>query len=156
MADTITWVEYDFAAVAQGSRWTRFVRLWQDAAKTLPVDFTGASVKMHIREGVADSGAAVKAELSSAASSDDPQRIFFPPADSNGLPVEGGAEDRTSGFLMLDLEAAASTAILPTKLPKRGSLAEAMFYYDLEITDSLGVPRRRMRGQWPLSLEVTR
>lgn len=156
MADTQQWVAYDFLA-DQGSRWRRFVRFWQDAAKTIPFDFTGCTVVMHIREGVADSGAPIKEALSSAASSDDPQRIFFPPADSSGLPIPEGVEDRESGFLMLQLSDEETRAIVPTKLPKRGAFpAIGQFYYDIEVTDSLGVTQRRMAGKWTLSLEVTR
>jgi hypothetical protein len=153
VADQQQWTEREFIC-DQGSEWRRYIRFWQDEAKTIPVDFTGYAIDMHIREGVADSGSGVQAHLSSRAGSDETQRIFFIGVNSAGEPVPE-VEDETSGMVMLLLSADDTRQIVPTKVAKRG-LVEATFVYDMEWTPPGADPQRKMAGDFVLSLEVTR
>lgn len=149
--------EHDFSA-RQGVPWIGILQLFEDEAETVPFDWTGYAIDMHIREGVADSGATVKAHLSNREGSDETPRIFFIGKDSNGLPVIDGPPDPTNGFIMLKLPAAETSEITPTKpRPRPGSYPfTAEFYYDIEYAPAGGEPDCLAFGKWSLALEVTR
>jgi hypothetical protein len=153
MADSVQWTNIPFKC-DQGSRWRRFVRFWEDAVDGTPFNFTDYEWDMHIREGVADSGAAVLAHLSSRSGSDEDQRIFFVGVNSAGEPVPE-VTDRTSGMVMFQLSAADTQAMRPAKIPKKG-LAEVACIYDAELSPAGGDPEKRMQGEFLLNLEVTR
>ena len=153
MADTQTWAEIPFI-MKQGSRWQRFVRFWQDAAQTIPVDLTGYAADMHIREGVADGDDAVLAHLSSRSGSDETPRIFFIGVDSAGDPVPETA-DPTSGMVMLELSADDTRQILPSKVGRKG-FVESGLIYDLEFTPPGDEPDCWAAGDIAFHHEVTR
>lgn len=157
MSDTQQWARVDFKC-DQGSEWRRYLRFWQDAGKTQPMDFTDVAVDMHIREGVADSGAGTVAHLSSRTGSDETPRILFiGVTGSDEDPDPDGTPDPSNGYLMLLLSAEETQAIVPAKLPKpRAWPFETTFYYDMEFTPAGADPTRRMAGEFVLSLEVTR
>lgn len=153
MADTQTWAEIPFI-LKQGSHWRRFVRFWQDEAKTIPVDLTGFAADMHIREGVADADEAVLAHLSSRSGSDETPRIFFVGVNSAGDPVPETA-DATTGMVMLELSADDSRQMLPSKVGRKG-FVESGLIYDLEFTAPGGEPETWAAGEIAFHHEVTR
>ena len=153
MADTQQWVKRDFAC-DQGSSWRRAVKFWQDVGKTAPVNLTGFQVDMHIREGVADSAAALVKQLSTRVGS---SGIRFVAQNLDGTPNLSGTPDPANGWVLLEMSDEETTLLVPSKLPKPKSFpAPALFYYDLELTSGAGETQRRMAGNFSLSLEVTR
>ena len=156
MTETASWATHDFKA-AQGSLFRRFLKFWEDAAKTVPRDNTGCEFDMHVREGVADSGAATLAHLSTRTGSDETQRIFFIGETSDGLPDADGVPDPSNGWIMLLLSAAETRDIAPSKAIKPKQFPfESTFYYDIELTEPGGDPDRILAGEFVLSHEVTR
>lgn len=153
MADTQQWVKRDFAC-DQGSGWLRAIKFWQDAGRTMPVDLTGCLIDMQIREGVADSGALLVKQLSNRSGS---SGVRFIGQTGGGLPDLAASPNPSNGWIVLEMSDAETVALQSSKLPKPKSFpALAQFYYDLEITDSLGQTQRRMAGNFNLNLEVTR
>lgn len=141
----------------QGSPFQAVLQFFQDEAQTLPVDFTGYTFAMQIREGVADSDAPVIFALSSVDSSAAEARILFIGANSDGTPNIDGTPDPTNGMVYLRMTSAETASIQSTKPPKARSYPVVSgFFYDLEGTPPGGEPRRVAYGAFDLSLEVTR
>lgn len=141
----------------QGSPFEIVIQLFQDEAKTQPLDLTGYELNMHIREGVADSSAPLVASLSSVATSAQDARIFVVPIATDGLPDLSGAQDPTSGAVYLKLASAETAEIRTAKPPKQRSYpVELTFYYDLEATPPGGEPFAVAFGTMTGIAEVTR
>lgn len=148
--------EIDFACL-QGSPFQAVLKFFQDEAQTMPVDFTGYTFEMQLREGVADSDAPVVFSLASVASTAAEARIVFVGANTDGSPNIDGTPDPTNGMIYLHLTSAETSTIHATKPPKlRTFPAVSNFFYDLEATPPGGEPRRIAYGAFDLSLEVTR
>lgn len=142
---------------AQGSPFAAVLQFFQDANYATPVNLTGWSFVMQIREGVADSGAPVIASLSSQGSSAGDTGIVFVGTASDGAPDIDGAPDPTNGMIYLKLSSAETSAIRGSKAPKpRAYPAVANFYYDIEATPPSGEAQRIAFGTFDLTLEVTR
>ena len=152
MTDTQQWVQYDFKA-DQGSEWKRFVRFLQSGGS--PVDLTGCEIDMNIRMGVADSGADLVAQLTTRGTGSGAGRITYCGENSAGELDEEAAADPTTGRVRLFISSTDMAALRPGTAKKKWP-QDATLYYDIEITDTLGVVRRWMAGEWVLSREVTR
>jgi len=138
----------------QGSPFQAVLQFFQDEAGTIPVDFTGYTFEMQIREGVADSAAPVIETLSS---DDSAAHISFIGENTAGEPDIDGAPDPTNGMIYLSLTSGETSAMQATKAPKpKAYPATANFFYDIEATPPGGEPRRIAYGTFDLSLEVTR
>lgn len=155
MADPAAPAEVDLT-VYQGQDWTALVELFTDAAQTQFFDLTGYEIDMHVREGVADSEAAVKIALTTRVGATGAGRIVVVGRDSSGTADPDSEAVPTDGCFKLVLDDAVTKAVAPTKKPKRGSAATAEFLYDIELTSAAGVVTRVMRGVLTLDLEVTR
>lgn len=147
----------DNSGCFQGSPWQAVMQFFTDDAGVTPYDFTDHEIDMHIREGVADSGATAVADLTTRSSSAQTPRIFFIGADSAGLPVIEGTPDPTNGFVLFKIPAAETALITPSKTIKKGKYpVVSRFDYDIEVTAAGGEPSRLAMGIWELSHEVTR
>lgn len=154
----------DFSAPAeiplefrQGSPFEVVLQFFQDEAGTIPVDLTGYELNMHIREGVADSGAPLVASLSSVATSDLDARIFVVPIASDGTPDLSGAEDPTSGAVFLRLLSTETADLKTAKPPKQRSYpVEIPLFYDLEAKPPDGQAFALAFGPLTGTAEVTR
>lgn len=152
MADTQQWVQVDFKA-DQGSTWRRFLRFMSGAS---PVDLTGYTIDMQIREGVAASGASAVATLTNRASpAEGAGRISFVGMTGTD-PDPDVTADPTNGWIMLLLTDEEMAAIGPSTAKKKNFPLDATYYYDIELTDTAGETQRRVAGEWALSLEVTK
>lgn len=141
----------------QGSPFEIVIQLFQDEAKTIPLDLTGYELNMHIREGVADSSAPLVAFLSSVASSAQDRRIFVVPIATDGTPDLSGSEDWSTGAVYLRLLSAETSAIRTAKPPKQRTFpVELPFFYDLEATPPGGQPFAVAFGPFTGTAEVTR
>lgn len=144
-------------ACLQGSPFQAVLAFFQDEAATTPVDFTGYRIDMQIREGVADSGAAIVKSISSVASSAADAGVFFIGENSDGTPNIDAPADPTNGMVYLYLTSDETAAIRGSKAPKPKTFpAVSNFYYDIEATPPGGEPRRIAFGTFDLTLEVTR
>jgi len=138
----------------QGTAFQYVLQFFQDDAGLNPVDFTGYTFAMQIREGVADSGAPVVKGLSSEGSA---ANILFIGTVSDGSPDIDGASDPTNGMIYLHLSADETSKLHGSKAPKpRTYPAVSNFFYDIEATPPGGEPQRIIFGTFNLSLEVTR
>lgn len=148
--------EIDFECL-QGSPFQTVLEFFQDDAGTLPIDFTGYRIDMQIREGVADSGAAIVKSISTVGSSDADARIFYIGQNSDGTPNIDAAADPTNGMIYFYLSSEDTGEIKSSKAPKpRAYPAVANFFYDIEATPPGGEPRRIAFGKFDVTLEVTR
>lgn len=137
----------------QGSPFHYALQFFEDVAQTTPVDFTGWTFRMQLREGVADSAAAVKYTLSSENS--DPEIVFI--GENSDGPDLNGDPDPTNGWIYLYLPSAITATLQATKVPKaRQYPVTFSLYYDLEGTPPGGEPQALAYGTFTVACEVTR
>jgi hypothetical protein len=141
--------------IYQGQDWYAIFQLYADTANTIPFDLTGYEVDMHIREGVADSQASILIAASTRTTGDGADRIKFCGVQSSGEIDEDG-NDPASGIVKVTISAAVSSAVSPSKRPRKGGQESVEFVYDVELTASDGTVTRIMRGVITFDLEVTR
>jgi hypothetical protein len=155
MADPTAPAELDLT-LYQGQTYSAIFQLWSDTAQTIPFDATGCEVDIHIREGEADSGATLKIAASSRATGDGASRITWLSYASDNTVDEEGGENKADGVFKLLLAADVTSAVSPTKAPRKGSHETVEMIYDAEITHSDGSVTRVMEGVLNFNLEVTR
>lgn len=145
--------EINVADCRQGSPFHLVLQFFEDAGATQPLDFTGWTFRAQIREGVADSNAAVVKALSSE---DSDPNIRFIAEDTNG-PDLNGTPDPTNGFLYIYMGSAETSDLQTAKAPKpRNYPVELAFYWDVEGTPLGGEAQALAYGTFSVACEVTR
>lgn len=137
----------------QGSPFHWALQFFEDEGETTPVDFTGWTFKMQLREGVADSAAPVEVTLSSE---DTDPGIKFIGEDSSGPDLDG-TPDPTNGWLYLYMPSAITAELQTIKPPKAKQYPVTLtFFYDLEGTPPGGEAQALAYGTFTVACEVTR
>lgn len=138
----------------QGAPLHYVFQFFSDTAGTVPIDFTGWTFDMQLREGVADSGAPVAFVVTSEGEG---AQISFIGENTDGTPNLSGTPDATNGMIYLHIPSIQTATLQASKAPKvRQYPVIATFYYDLEGTPPAGEAQTLAFGTFSLACEVTR